>query len=49
VVGLMTDHVFRNPADIRYSMSIVVGLAAPLMFMLLLAARKPYRILRAMN
>ncbi|MEP7314165.1 MAG: MFS transporter, partial [Pseudomonadota bacterium] len=26
VVGLMTDYVFRNPADIRYSLSIVVGL-----------------------
>ena len=49
VVGLMTDHVFRDPADIRYSMSIVVGLAAPLMFMLLLAARKPYRLLRTMG
>jgi MFS family permease len=49
VVGLMTDHVFRDPADIRYSMSIVVGIAAPLMFTLLLAARKPFRLLRAGN
>jgi MFS family permease len=49
VIGLMTDRVFRDPADIRYSMAIVVGAAAPLMFVLLLAARKPYRLLRAMN
>jgi MFS family permease len=49
VVGLMTDHVFHEPADVRYSMAIVVGLAAPLMFVLLLAARKPYRLLRAMT
>jgi hypothetical protein len=45
----MTDHVFHDPADVRYSMAIVVGLAAPLMFVLLLAARKPYRLLRAMT
>ena len=47
VVGAMTDYVFRNPADIRYSMSIVVGCAAPLMFALLLTARRPYREIRA--
>lgn len=47
VVGLMTDHLFRNPADIRYSMATVVGLAAPAMFALLLVARRPYRALRA--
>ncbi len=46
VVGLMTDHVFRNPADIRYSLAVVVGLPAPLMFALLLAAWRPYRRLR---
>jgi MFS family permease len=47
VVGFMTDHVFHDPADIRYSMSIVVGCAAPLLFVLLSAARRPYRALRA--
>lgn len=47
VVGLMTDLLFKNPADIRYSMAIVVGVAAPLMFVLLLTARRPYRALRA--
>ena len=47
VVGLMTDHVFHDPAQIRYSLSIVVGVAAPLMFVLLLAALGPYRALRA--
>jgi MFS family permease len=47
VVGLMTDHVFHDPAQIRYSLSIVVGVAAPLMFVLLLTAFAPYRALRA--
>jgi MFS family permease len=47
VIGLMTDHLFRDPADIRYSLAIVVGLAAPIMCTLLLIARRPYRMLRA--
>jgi MFS family permease len=47
IVGMMTDHVFRDPADIRYSMAIVTAVAAPLMFVLLLAARRPYRNIRA--
>jgi MFS family permease len=46
IVGLMTDFVFRNPADIRYSLAIVVSLPAPFMFLLLQAARRPYRQLR---
>jgi len=47
VVGLMTDHLFRDPADIRYSLAIVVGVPAPVMFALLLLACRPYRALRA--
>ncbi len=47
VVGLMTDHVFHDPAQIRYSLAIVVALPAPIMFTLLMLARKPYRALRA--
>ena len=46
VVGLMTDHVFHDPAQIRYSLAIVVGIAAPTMFVLLLTAFRPYRLLR---
>ena len=46
VVGTMTDRVFRNPADIRYSLAWVIGIAAPLMFVLLMLARRPYRDLR---
>src|SRR6185312_11065228 len=46
VVGLMTDYVFKNPADIRYSLALIVGLAAPAMFVLLLMAWRPYRELR---
>jgi MFS family permease len=46
VVGTLTDRVFRNPADIRYSFALVIGIAAPLMLALLMAARRPYRALR---
>jgi MFS family permease len=47
IIGVMTDHVFRNPADIRYSLAIVVAIAAPVMCGLLALAFKPYRELRA--
>ncbi|HUN26753.1 MAG TPA: MFS transporter [Steroidobacteraceae bacterium] len=47
VVGTMTDRVFRDPSDIRYSLALVIGIAVPLMFVLLLIARRPYRALRA--
>jgi MFS family permease len=47
LVGMMTDYVFRDPSDIRYSLAVVIGIAAPLMFALLLVARRPYRALRA--
>ncbi len=46
VVGLMTDYVFKNPADIRYSLAIVVAVPAPIMFTLLAFAWRPYRVLR---
>ncbi|WP_169542577.1 MFS transporter [Sphingomonas baiyangensis] len=46
VIGFMTDHVFTAPTDIRYSLSIVVGCAAPIMCVLLLLALAPYRALR---
>ena len=47
VVGLMTDHVFHDPGQIRYSLAIIVGVSAPLMFALLVKAFRPYRALRA--
>jgi len=47
VIGFMTDHIFTAPTDIRYSLAIVVGVAAPVMTILLLFALKPYRALRA--
>jgi hypothetical protein len=31
-VGLLTDRMFGDPAAIRYSMAIVIGVAAPLAF-----------------
>ena len=46
VVGLMTDKLFSKPGDVRYSMAIVVGVAAPVMLALLLAACRPFRALR---
>ena len=46
VVGLMTDYIFKNPADIRYSLAIVVAVPAPIMFALLALAWRPYRVLR---
>lgn len=45
IVGLMTDYVFRDPADIRYSLAIVVGCPAPFMFMLLKSAFPHFRSL----
>jgi hypothetical protein len=38
--------VFHDPAQIRYSLAIVIGIAAPLMVLLLLQALRPYRALR---
>jgi MFS family permease len=46
VVGLMTDYVFQDPNDIRYSLAIVVAVPAPIMFALMTLAWKPYRALR---
>jgi MFS family permease len=43
VIGLMTDFVFRDPSDIRYSLSVVVGVAAPIMVVMMLVAMGPYR------
>jgi MFS family permease len=43
VVGLMTDYLFRDPSDIRYSLSVVVGVASPVMVVMMLLAMRPYR------
>ena len=47
LIGMMTDYVFRDPADIGYSLAIVLAVAAPTMFVLLLRACPAYRALRA--
>lgn len=49
VIGMMTDYVFQDPADIRYSMSIVIGVAAPIMVVMMLLAMKPYRRFRSQS
>lgn len=46
IIGIMNDFVFTGPGDIRYSLSVVIGICAPLMCGLLLKALKPYRELR---
>jgi MFS family permease len=48
VIGIMTDYVFQDPGDIRYSMSVVIGMAAPLMVVMMLLAMKPYRRFHAL-
>ncbi|WP_172595178.1 spinster family MFS transporter [Sphingopyxis sp. FD7] len=47
VVGIMTDFVFRDPSQIRYSLSVVVATAAPVMVILMLVALRPYAAARA--
>jgi MFS family permease len=49
VIGLMTDHIFRDPADVRYSLAIVVATAAPTMVVLILTALRPFRALRQLR
>ncbi len=49
VIGLMTDHLFRDPAEVRYSLSIVVAVAAPAMVALILTALRPFRALRELR
>lgn len=46
IVGAMTDFVFTEPADVRYSLAIVNAVAAPLALVLLLGACSGYRALR---
>lgn len=43
VVGLFTDRLFSGPADVRYSLALVVAGAAPIMFVLVLLSCGPYR------
>lgn len=46
VVGFMSDRVFTGQTGIRYSMAVVIGVAAPLLVLFLSLARRPYRALR---
>ena len=49
VIGLMTDFVFKDPGDIRYSISAVVGVAAPVMIGMMFLAMRHYRDLIAVD
>jgi MFS family permease len=44
VVGAMTDHLFNFPTGVRYSLAVIVAVTAPLMVVLMLLARRPYRL-----
>ena len=43
VIGMMTDFVFRDPLQIRYSLSVVVAVASPVMIVMMLLAMPAYR------
>ena len=43
IAGLMTDFVFKDPSDIRYSISAVVAVAAPVMIGMMFLAMRHYR------
>lgn len=47
IIGAVTDFLFSDPQDIRYSLTLVVGLSTPLMIVLLLFAMPLYRALHA--
>jgi MFS family permease len=46
VVGMMTDRLFSQPSDVRYSMAIVAAITAPLMVVFMMLARAPFVALR---
>jgi MFS family permease len=43
LTGFVNDHVFGDPARVGDSMAWIVGIAAPLAALVLLAGRRPYR------
>lgn len=47
IIGAITDYLFSAPQDIRFSLTLIVGLATPLMAGLLILALPSYRKLRA--
>lgn len=42
VIGIMTDFVFRDPSQIRYSLSVVVAVASPVMILMMRIATPGY-------
>lgn len=47
MIGLMTDRLFSQPSDVRYSMALITVVTVPLMVVLMMLALKPFRELRA--
>jgi MFS family permease len=47
IIGLMTDYMFTEPADVRYALALVNGACAPIAVILLLLTFGPYREERA--
>jgi len=46
LVGLFNDHLFNQASGVRYSLAIVNVFCAPAATLLLLAAARPYRVIR---
>ncbi len=47
LAGALTDYLFSQPADVRYSLAIINAVAAPIAFVFLLTALSHYRTLRS--
>lgn len=46
VIGFMTDRMFSEPSDVRYSIALLTAVTAPLMVLLMALAISPFRALR---
>lgn len=47
IVGAFTDHLFRAPSDVQYSLALLVACAAPVMTVFVLLSCRAYRRLAA--
>ncbi|WP_326523047.1 spinster family MFS transporter [Sphingomonas sp.] len=46
-IGAITDFVFQDPSAIRYSMSLAIAVATPVMIIMIVLAMAPYRRFRS--
>jgi hypothetical protein len=47
--GLITDFIFGDASEVRYSLAIMVSLPVPIMFALMVLAWRPYRESRSLS